>query len=260
MIKKIMVGIALFCCLLFVPEFKSEAKDLPTKEVQENVLEENTLSIERERILETATSLEGKIPYDWGGKPINPGWNERWNNSNGLDCSGYVQWVYWTALGIDSGLESTYAISNSCKRIKKDDLQPGDLGLMFKGGSTEGNTNHVGIYMGDNKWIHCSGSANTVVIENNIKYFKYFVRVDFEETSEEEYQEILRIAKERVQTLNKTVKEVEEFSEIKNVEEILEEEINKLMWKKQEKYRTTKKEAITLFGIGIVRPKELLKQ
>ena len=257
MIKKIVVGIALFCCLLFIPELKSEAKDLPTKEVQEDVSDKNTLSIERKRIIETAMLLEGKIPYDWGGKPVNPGWNEKWNRSNGLDCSGYVQWVYWTALGIDSGLESTYAISSSCKRINKNDLQPGDLGLMFKGGSTEGHTNHVGIYLGENKWIHCSSGSNTVVVEENLTYFKYFARVDFEETSEEEYQEILKIAKERIQTLNNTVKEVEKFSDIKNMEDILQEEISKIMIGKQEKYRTTKKESITLFGIGIVRPKEL---
>ncbi len=250
-----MVGIALFCCLLIVSEIKSEAKDLPTQEVQEESVERNILSIERKGILETAMSLEGKIPYEWGGKPINEGWNKRWNKFNGLDCSGYVQWVYWTALGINTGLENTYAISNSCKQIKKSELQPGDLGLMFKGGSTEGRTNHVGIYLGDNNWIHCSSSADTVVVEDDIKYFKYFVRVDFQETSEEEYHEMLRIANERIKGLNKTIEEAEKYEEEKKSENLLGEELRKLIWEKQEKYKSSKEETITLFGIGIVRPK-----
>lgn len=119
-----MVGITLFCCLLIVPELKSEAKESLTKETQEESVENNILSIERKGILETAMSLEGKIPYEWGGKSVNEWWNDRWNKSNGLDCSGYVQWVYWTALGIDSGLENTYAISGSCKQIKKANYSP----------------------------------------------------------------------------------------------------------------------------------------
>lgn len=126
---------------------------------------------------------------------------------------------------------------------------------MFKGGSTEGCANHVGIYLGDNQWIHCSSSADTVVVEDNIQYFKYFVRVDFQETSEEEYREMLRIANDRIVGLNKTIEEAEKYEEEKKTENLLGEELRKLIWEKQERYKLSKEENIMLFGIGIVRPK-----
>ena len=93
------------------------------------------LSDERKELLLTALSLEGQISYTWGGKATTTGWNARWSTGTGLDCSGFVQWAYWTALGIRNGLGSTLQISGSFTEIKEEELKPGDLGLLYQGGS-----------------------------------------------------------------------------------------------------------------------------
>lgn len=93
------------------------------------------LSDQRQDLVYTALSLEGKVHYTWGGKAAARGWNEQWSSGSGLDCSGFVEWVYWTALGIHNGLGSTAQISSTGREISESDLKPGDLGLLFDGGS-----------------------------------------------------------------------------------------------------------------------------
>lgn len=69
----------------------------------------------RKHILSTALSLVGKVPYFWGGKSA-AGWNDEWNTPKlvtaegspstgtirpfGLDCSGFTDWTYKTAVGV----------------------------------------------------------------------------------------------------------------------------------------------------------------
>jgi hypothetical protein len=79
----------------------------------------------------------------------------------GLDCSGFVQWVYRSS-GYPNYtlLTSTATILNNTEDITQAELQPGDIGLLNHGEST----NHTGIYLGDGYFIHCSSSKNTVVI------------------------------------------------------------------------------------------------
>jgi hypothetical protein len=93
------------------------------------------LSDEQQNILKAALSLEGKIHYVWGGKASSAGWNSGWDSGGGMDCSGFVQWAYWTGINKKDGMHSTEEISAAAKEIKKSELEPGDLGLLFKGGS-----------------------------------------------------------------------------------------------------------------------------
>ena len=68
------------------------------------------VTIERERVVEAAESLVGKVNYFWGGKSLVMGWDERFGRDMevtspgssstgsirpfGLDCSGFVTWVF----------------------------------------------------------------------------------------------------------------------------------------------------------------------
>lgn len=166
---------------------------------------------QRKEIVLIADAMLGKIVYEWGGKPVNTGWNDRWDEEGrGLDCSGFVQWVYWTALQeYDKDLVSTYSIANNKREIRYNELQPGDIGMKYEDGSgyldANGNihqtkeeaqeknkemgideepkqiTNHVGIYAGKNEygeavWIHCSGDAATVV-KDTFYEFTCFYRI-----------------------------------------------------------------------------------
>jgi len=87
----------------------------------------------------------------------------------GLDCSGLVQYVFKEAWGKE--LPRTSAeISRVGERVAPDDLQPGDL--VFYNTLRRGFS-HVGIYLGDDKFIHAPSRGGRVRIESmNISYWK----------------------------------------------------------------------------------------
>ena len=139
------------------------------------------LSTEREAVVRTACSLVGKVNYFWGGKSLVIGWDARWGELRqvtaagssttgtyrpyGLDCSGFVDWVFYNATGGDyiighgggAMMQHTY-----CTPILWEDAQPGDLVFYPE-------DNHVGMVGG---WdedgniliIHCASGYNNVVI------------------------------------------------------------------------------------------------
>ncbi|MCR5144740.1 MAG: C40 family peptidase [Lachnospiraceae bacterium] len=146
------------------------------------------LSPNRQEFMKTALSLTGAIPYQWGGKPVKAGWDETWWSTlaegeyKGLDCSGFVSWVRWTAWDIPTSLSTGgFASSDMCTVIDSHDLKPGDLGVIYYGGSNGSQTNHIGIYLGvdsdGNKlWCHCEGGNGVVVNKTNC--FKIYLRLN----------------------------------------------------------------------------------
>ena len=152
----------------------------------------------RKHILTTALSLVGKVPYFWGGKS-DAGWNDEWNTPKlvtasgsstsgtirpyGLDCSGFTDWVYKTALGV-SLYEGTWNQWDNTYAITESELLPGDLGFMAEPGTVP--VNHVLIYAGkgengEQMWVHCA--SGTGVVLNSPDYVTQYRRpsnVDFE--------------------------------------------------------------------------------
>lgn len=139
------------------------------------------LSPEREAVVRTACSLVGKVNYFWGGKSLVLGWDSRWGELRqvtaagssttgtyrpyGLDCSGFVDWVFYNATGgqyiIGHGGGATMQ-HNYCTDISWADAQPGDL-VFYPDNS------HVGIVGGRDAngellIIHCASGYNNVVI------------------------------------------------------------------------------------------------
>lgn len=138
-----------------------------------------TATPNQQLIIKTAITLIDNVPYEWGGKAKKIGYDENWytfenGKQRGLDCSGFVQWVFLTAGApndLTQKLVSTRSILNSLPRIKKEELQIGDFGLMNEGEKI----NHVGIYIGDGNFIHCNSTKKTVSIDK-VK-FNVFVRI-----------------------------------------------------------------------------------
>lgn len=152
----------------------------------------------RKHILSTALSLVGKIPYFWGGKS-DAGWNDEWNTPKvvtatgssatgtilpyGLDCSGFTDWVFKTAMGVSIKAGSWNQWDNSYA-ITEAELLPGDLGFMAVPGTVP--VNHVLIYAGENEdgahmWVHCTSGSGVVL--NSPDYVSYYRRpsnVDFD--------------------------------------------------------------------------------
>jgi cell wall-associated NlpC family hydrolase len=92
-----------------------------------------------------AVSLIGS-PYRLGGT----------SPDTGLDCSGFVDYVFRQVAGFKLPHESR-AISAVTQPLDQTDLQPGDL-VFFN--TLNRTFSHVGIYLGDERFVHAS-SSNT---------------------------------------------------------------------------------------------------
>jgi hypothetical protein len=88
---------------------------------------------------------------------------------NGVDCSGFVRHVFKEVQGKE--LPRTSAeISKLGESVDKQDLQPGDL-VFFN--TLRRAFSHVGIYLGDNKFIHSPSTGGAVRIESmDLSYWK----------------------------------------------------------------------------------------
>ncbi len=87
----------------------------------------------------------------------------------GLDCSGLVRYVFREADGTELPRTSS-EISRVGEKIDKKDLQPGDL-VFFN--TLKRAFSHVGIYLGDNKFIHAPSSGGAVRIDSmDLAYWK----------------------------------------------------------------------------------------
>lgn len=88
---------------------------------------------------------------------------------NGLDCSGLVRYVFKQAWDTDLPRTSR-EISEVGQPVNSSNLQPGDL--VFYNTLKRGFS-HVGIYLGENRFIHSPSSGGEVRIENmDIQYWK----------------------------------------------------------------------------------------
>ncbi len=162
---------------------------------------------ERLMVLNTGACLIDSVPYFWGGKASHKGWNNRWGQDvvvsggsfiaqvategsqelryadpegtqvlipYGLDCSGFVDWAYWTALGYRIGSNTREMFANS-NPITEEVLLPGYLGFLWS--PSDPAINHVGLYIGTNKqgkkmWLHCSSTSGVCVSSPKFIYFR----------------------------------------------------------------------------------------
>lgn len=108
-------------------------------------------------IISTATSLVG-IPYVWGGA-----------TTRGFDCSGYIYYVYNKA-GVSVPRTNTTGLDARSYDVSKP--QVGDL-VFFKNTYRQG-ISHVGIYMGNNKFIHAGGDRVQITSLNDSYWGKHF--------------------------------------------------------------------------------------
>ncbi len=88
---------------------------------------------------------------------------------SGLDCSGLVRYVFKQAWGAELP-RTAEELSRVGRNIPAQELQPGDL--VFYNTLRRGFS-HVGIYLGDNKFIHSPSAGGQVRIESmDISYWR----------------------------------------------------------------------------------------
>ena len=102
-------------------------------------------------IIRTAKRYLGKR-YVWGAE-----------GPNQFDCSGFTQYVMRKSKGVKipriSRRQAYYG-----KYVSRKNLRPGDLIFFDTSRRRRGYVNHVGIYIGNNKFIHASSARHRVVI------------------------------------------------------------------------------------------------
>ncbi len=85
------------------------------------------------------------------------------SSPSGFDCSGFTSYVF-KKFGINLERVST-AQAKQGKYVPKAKLQPGDLVCFDTNGGKTKKVNHVGIYIGNGKFIHASSSSNGRVVK-----------------------------------------------------------------------------------------------
>lgn len=90
------------------------------------------------------------VPYRYGGD----------SPATGFDCSGLVQYVFDRGAGVTLP-RTTFDISRSGQQIGRRDLQPGDL-VFFN--TLRRPFSHVGIYVGNQRFIHAPSAGGRVEI------------------------------------------------------------------------------------------------
>lgn len=113
------------------------------------------------KLIEVANKQLGK-PYAWGA-----------NGPNSFDCSGLTYYVYKNALGVNLPRTSREQ-SKVGTKVDKKNLKAGDLVFFNTGGS---GISHVGMYVGNNNFIHSTQPGDTVKIHsiNSSYYSRTFV-------------------------------------------------------------------------------------
>jgi cell wall-associated NlpC family hydrolase len=98
---------------------------------------------DQKKIVNVAKNLVG-VRYRYGGA-----------DPYGFDCSGFVNYVYKSAIGKKlprtSKDQSNYGV-----KVKKSDLQIGDILFFDTSRKRRGRVNHSGIYIGNGKFVHSS--------------------------------------------------------------------------------------------------------
>ena len=120
----------------------------------ETVLELGTqLGVARalDAVLERALSLRGTRYRAGGTSP-----------ETGFDCSGFVGYLYRDIVGFELP-RSANEIWRFGRPVERTDLRPGDL-VFYN--TLRRPFSHVGIYLGDNQFVHAPASGGSVRVVN----------------------------------------------------------------------------------------------
>jgi cell wall-associated NlpC family hydrolase len=118
------------------------------------------------QVRDTTSGLVGSA-MNFLGVPYKRGGND---SDTGFDCSGFTRRVYENSLGLLLPRKvDDQAKAPGFAKVKRDELQPGDL-VFFN--TLRRTFSHVGIYVGDGKFIHAPRTGGEVRVESmGVKYW-----------------------------------------------------------------------------------------
>ncbi len=110
------------------------------------------------KVISYAKNFLGR-PYVWGAQ-----------GPSSFDCSGFAYYVFKNSANItlprvskDQSKFGTY--------VSRNNIQVGDLLFFDTTGANNGEVSHVGIYMGNNQFIHASSTRAKVIISEMSSYY-----------------------------------------------------------------------------------------
>ena len=92
------------------------------------------------------------VPYKFGGNTVD----------TGFDCSGFVRSIYEQSFGLLLPRRAAEQ-ARATTEISREELKPGDL-VFFN--TMRSAFSHVGIYIGDNKFIHSPRTGERVRVDD----------------------------------------------------------------------------------------------
>lgn len=152
-------ALLILCCV--ASAHAAPAKKLAADDIEKYLADRGVLAqVEemRSRVGDTASDLVINamgflgVPYRRGGS----------NAETGFDCSGFVRAMFEQTVGLVLPHRASDQAAVT-EKIDKQDLQPGDL-VFFN--TMRKTFSHVGIYVGDNKFIHSPRSGKKVQVED----------------------------------------------------------------------------------------------
>src|ERR1700712_5943500 len=169
--KKLTLAIALFFSVLAV---SAQTKIVPNQPVDKAPDEQESLAKDYlSQIMGVALSATSNMKlfhfvYDWIGTPYRFGGESR----NGIDCSAFTKELYSEVFNLDIK-RSSRDIFSMVSPVGKDDLKEGDL-VFFKIHSRR--ISHIGIYLGDGRFVHASSRGVAINNLDDDYYSRYFYR------------------------------------------------------------------------------------
>jgi cell wall-associated NlpC family hydrolase len=190
--RKLLAAVVLLGSLQMGPAFAqslTESEPLP-KSFASTV--SSAVVDKTETLINNAMQLIG-VRYRWGGN----------SPQSGLDCSGFVRYVFNDTFGFLLPRKSAQ-MSKVGLEIGKEELRPGDL-VFFN--TMRHAFSHVGIYVGDNKFIHAPSRGKSIRVDDMTKVYwekryngarRVENSADFDVMTEEQRQQLLLDFQERL--------------------------------------------------------------
>lgn len=108
----------------------------------------------------------------WKGTPYRYGMVER---GKGTDCSGFVQYVVKKIYGIDLPRQ-TSEMAKYGRPVEKKNLRFGDLVFFQNTYRGAKGASHVGLYIGNNRFVHAEIEVGVTISDLNEKYYRKHYR------------------------------------------------------------------------------------
>lgn len=91
------------------------------------------------------------------------------NCMKGVDCSGFVTVLLNRVYGKNIGARNSAEMYQQLTHIKKEEIKEGDL-VFFK--TRKSRISHVGLYLGNDRFVHSSTSNGVIISNLNESYYK----------------------------------------------------------------------------------------